>query len=175
MCSWRRSGSKRCREPERHAQPSSAKQPPGPVPPASLPSPRPASAPDYVVYRQVFHHLMALKDRANEVERRGGNGRALGNYYKDRARLNDDQELTFEKIAADCERDVAKLDAQAQRIIDAAHARFPNGKVPAGAQIPPPPPELQRLQQQRIATISSPGPSSQSGPACSWASRGSSN
>ena len=132
---------------------TAAKQQPGPVPPASLPSPRPASAPDYVVYRQVFHHLMALKDRANEVERRGGNGRALGNYYKDRARLNDDQELTFEKIAADCERDVAKLDAQAQRIIDAAHARFPNGKVPAGAQIPPPPPELQRLQQQRIATI----------------------
>lgn len=133
---------------------TAAKQPPpGSVPPASLPSPRPAGAPEYVVYRHVFHHLLALKEHAKEVERRGDNGRALGNFYKDRARLSDDQELTFEKIAADCERDVAKLDAKAQKIIDAAHARFPNGKVPAGALIPPPPPELHKLQLERIATI----------------------
>jgi hypothetical protein len=133
---------------------TAAKQPtPGAAPPASLPSPHPSSAPDYVVYKQVFHHLLALKEHAKDVVRRGGNGRALGNYYKDRARLNDDQELTFEKIAADCERDVAKLDAKAQKIIDAAHARFPDGKVPAGAQLPPPPPELHRLQLERISTI----------------------
>jgi hypothetical protein len=120
---------------------------------ARLSSFTPPAAPDYVVYRHVFHHLLALKEHAKEVERRGGNGRAIGDYYKDRARLKDDQAQAFEKIAADCERDVAKLDAKAQKIIDAAHARFPIGKVPAGAQLPPPPPELHRLQLERIQTI----------------------
>jgi hypothetical protein len=139
--------------PPLNGQTAAKQQPPGPVAPASLPSPRPPAAPDYVVYRHVFHHLLALKEHAKEVERRGGNGRAIGDYYKDRARLKDDQAQAFEKIAADCERDVAKLDAKAQKIIDAAHARFPNGKVPAGAQLPPPPPELHRLQLERIQTI----------------------
>jgi hypothetical protein len=136
-----------------NGQTAAKQQPSGSVPPASLPSPRPANAPEYVVYRHVFHHLLALKEHAKEVERRGGNGRALGDYYKDKAKLRDDQALAFEKIAADCERDLAKLDAKAQRIIDAARARFPNGKVPDGAQLPPPPPELHRLQLERISTI----------------------
>ena len=47
---------------------TAAKQPTaGAAPLASLPSPRPSGALEYVVYRHVFHHLMALKERAKEV------------------------------------------------------------------------------------------------------------
>src|SRR5437870_10373955 len=53
-------------------------------------SPRPADAPEHIIYRMFFHHLMALKDRAADLESRGKNGKGLRSYYKDKARLNDD-------------------------------------------------------------------------------------
>lgn len=42
-----------------------------------------------------------------------------------------------------------KVDKKAQKIIDAARNKFPNGLVPAGQQLPPPPSELKTLQRQR--------------------------
>jgi hypothetical protein len=53
------------------------------------------------------------------------------------------------KIATQCERETAKVEAKAQRIIAAARARFPNGQVASVEQIPPPPPELKKLQRHR--------------------------
>src|SRR5215831_6124976 len=77
---------------------------------ATTQSPHPGRAPEHVVYRVFFHHLMALKDQATEIERKGGDGRGLRSYYKDKARLSDDQALTLDRVAADCEREVASLD-----------------------------------------------------------------
>jgi hypothetical protein len=45
------------------------------------------------------------------------------------------------------------MDAEAKDIIDAAHARYPGGQVPAGEQLPPPPPELKKLQRQRDMAV----------------------
>ena len=116
-------------------------------------SPHPANAPEHIVYRQFFQHLMALKDRANEVERKGGDGRGLRGYFKDKAKLNDDQSSLLDQVAADCERDVAKLDSRAKKIIDAYRAQFPKGKATNSQKLPPLPSELQSLQQQRDMTI----------------------
>jgi hypothetical protein len=44
---------------------------------------------------------------------------------------------------------VKQLDAKAKKIIDELYARYPGGQVPAGEQLPPPPPELQQLQRMR--------------------------
>lgn len=116
-------------------------------------SPRPASAPEQIVYRQFLHHLMALKERAGEIERQGKNGKSLRSHYKDEIGLNDEQANILDQIAADCDREVAALDARAKKIIDAAHARYSNGIVSDGQQLPPPPPELRKLQEQREMII----------------------
>lgn len=112
-------------------------------------SPQPANAPEYVIYRQFFRHLMALKVRAGELERQGRNGQKLRTHYQDLARLTDEQARLLDRVAADCDREVALQDAQAQIIITAFRARFPGDRVPPGQQLPPPPPELRRMQQQR--------------------------
>lgn len=116
-------------------------------------SPRPSRAPEHVIYRQFFRHLMALKERADEVEAQGRSGKALRSHYKDKVKLSDRQSRLLDEIAADCDREVAEMDARAKRIIDDAHARFPNGVVPAGQRVPPPPPELKQMQRQRDSAV----------------------
>jgi len=87
------------------------------------------------------------------LERQGRSGKAVRSYYKDRAGLNDEQSRILDEIAADCEREVAQIDAKAKKIIDALKARYPDGKVPAGEQLPPPPPVLKKMQEQRDMII----------------------
>lgn len=112
-------------------------------------SPSPSQAPEHIVYRQFFRHLVALKGRAEEVKRQGKNGNAFRTYYKDNIGLKDKEASLLDEIATECERETAKVDAKAQRIIDAARARFPNRQAASVEQIPPPPPELKKLQRQR--------------------------
>lgn len=112
-------------------------------------APSPSQAPEHIVYRQFFRHLVALKERAEEVKRQGKNGNAFRTYYKDKIGLKDKEASLLDEIATQCERETAKVDAKAQRIIAAARARFPNGQVASVEQIPPPPPELKKLQRHR--------------------------
>jgi hypothetical protein len=100
-----------------------------------------------------FHHLMSLKDRATEVERKGGNGHGLKSYYADRAQLNQGQAQTLDVIAADCEREVALLDARAKIIIDAYRVRLSARKSLNSGTLPPLPPEIESLQHQRDMSI----------------------
>lgn len=112
-------------------------------------SPSPSQAPEHIVYRQFFRHLVALKQRAAEMESQGKNGKAFRAHYKDKIGLKDKEASLLDEIATECERETAKVDAKAQRIIEAARARFPDGRVASVDQIPPPPPELKKLQRQR--------------------------
>ena len=116
-------------------------------------SPLPARAPEHIVYRQFFRHLLALKERATELERQGKNGNGLRSHYKDKIKLKDKDARALDQIASDCEREIAQIDARAKAIIQSARARFPNGKLPPGQQLPPPPPELKRMQLQRNVLI----------------------
>lgn len=111
--------------------------------------PSPSQAPEHVVYRQFFRHLVALKKRASEVESQGRNGKALRSHYKDKIGLKDKEAALLDEIALESEREVEKVDKKAQKIIDAARNKFPNGLVPAGQQLPPPPAELKALQRHR--------------------------
>jgi hypothetical protein len=118
----------------------------------TIDAPRRARPPEHVVYRFFFHHLMALKDHAAEIERKGGDGRALRAYYKTKANLNDAQGRDLDQIAADCEREVTRLDARAKAIITAFRARA-NAQAGSGKPLPDLPPELKALQQQRDSAI----------------------
>jgi hypothetical protein len=112
-------------------------------------SPHPSQAPEHVIYRQFFRHLVALKERATEVESHGKNGKALREHYKTKIGLKDKDADLLDQIAAECERETAKVDAKAQRIIDNVRRRFPKGELASPDQLPPPPDELKKLQLKR--------------------------
>lgn len=109
--------------------------------------------PDYEVYRMLFHHHMMLKQKAAELEKQGQDGRFLREHYRREAKLTDDEAASFDAIAADCEQQVAKQDAKAKAIIDAAFAKNGNGKLAKGAKPPEPPAELRTLWDERNAII----------------------
>jgi len=105
------------------------------------------------VYWQFFRHLLALRDRASALERAGGIGAGLRSYYKDKAKLTDQQALALDQIASTCAQEVAVLDAQAKVIIDAFRTKVLAKNSLTGGTLPPLPPELRRMQQQRNMII----------------------
>lgn len=111
------------------------------------------SIPDYAVYRHLFHHHIALKQKAQELEQQGKDGKALRSFYQRQAKLSDDEARAFDQIATECEQEVAQQDAKAKAIIDAGLARYPGGKIPEGEKPPEAPPELKALWEDRNAII----------------------
>ena len=105
--------------------------------------------PEHVAYRQLFRHVVFLKQRAQEVERRGEDARSLRAFYQQRAGIDDRQAALLERIAAESEREVAQQDARARAVIDDFRADFPGGQIPQGQRLPPPPAELKALQEER--------------------------
>ena len=112
-------------------------------------SPHPSQAPEHVIYRQFFRHLVALKQRAAEIESHGKSGKALRGHYKTKIELKDKDSDLLDQIADECERETAKVDAKAQKIIDGVRRRFPKGELASVEQLPPPPAELKKLQLKR--------------------------
>lgn len=108
-----------------------------------------APVPEHVIYGLLLHHVYTLKHQSIENERRGKDGSSLRSAYKRKAGLSDYEALTLEKIASECEQEVAQVDARAKVVIDAFRARYPGGRVPQGEMVSPPPPELQAMQKER--------------------------
>ena len=109
--------------------------------------------PEYEIYRQLFHHHVTMKRKAEELEKQGKDARFLREFYKREAKLNDDQARAFDAVASDCEQQVARQDAKAKAIIDAALAKNGNGKLQKDARPPEAPPELRSLWDERNAII----------------------
>jgi hypothetical protein len=111
------------------------------------------SIPDYEVYHQLFHHHVAMKKKAEDLEKLGQDGKFLRGFYQREAKLNNEQARVFDQIASSCEEEVAKQDAKAGAIIDEALAKNGNGKLPNGTSPPEPPAELKHLWDERNAII----------------------
>jgi hypothetical protein len=101
----------------------------------------------------LFHHLVFLKQKADEIERQGKGKSALLSRFQEDAKLTPAQFQQLYLIAADCEQKVAEQDTKAKAIIDAMRARYPDGKIPEGETPPPVPPELLAMQQERDAIV----------------------
>ncbi|MBI4751815.1 MAG: hypothetical protein HY774_25305 [Acidobacteria bacterium] len=106
--------------------------------------------PSQAVYFQLFRQVAALEAKAVESPANADKYRAV---YRNLAGLTDAQNAVLLKTAVDCTRQVNSLDARAKTIIASFRAQFPNGQVPQGKTLPPPPPELLQLQKDRDATI----------------------
>jgi hypothetical protein len=73
--------------------------------------------------------------------------------FREKADLSEVQAHLLTAIATDCVREVAVQDARPREIINTFRLRFPPGKLPIGVKLPPPPPELTQMQQERDAII----------------------
>ena len=109
--------------------------------------------PDFEVYRQLFHHHVTMKQKADEFEKQGKDAKFLREFYKRQAKLTDDQAKAFDDIASDCERLVAQQDAKAKAIRDATLAATGNGKLEKGTSPPDHAAELRALWDERNAII----------------------
>lgn len=110
--------------------------------------------PDFEVYRQMFHHHISMKQKADELDKQGKDGRRLREFYKRQANLTEDEARALEDIASDCEKQVAQQDAKAKQIIDKALAENGNGTLKQGQKKPAEPPEeLRTLWNERNAII----------------------
>ena len=101
--------------------------------------------PEFEVYRLLFHHHVTMKQKAGELEKQGKDAKFLREFYKREAKLSDYEAQEFDAIALSCEEEVARQDAKAKAITDAAFAKSANGKLPKGTKPPDPSPELHSL------------------------------
>jgi hypothetical protein len=129
-----------------------------PAPKAALPqaqeqAQKTSTPPPQVVYSALFHHVIAVKEQAEAEESQGKDASSLRSVFREKADLSEVQAHLLSVIAVDCVREVAAQDARAQVIISAFKVRFPPGRLPPGVKLPPPPPELKLMQQERDAMI----------------------
>ncbi|MGH9769288.1 MAG: hypothetical protein ACREAB_17830 [Blastocatellia bacterium] len=121
------------------------------------PKRKPVSAaepvPEQIVYSSFFHLVVNVKQQADETRSSGKNAASLDSYFQKHIGLDNDQARLLNDIADQCVAGVAVKDELAQRIIINFRSKFPNGRVPKGTKLPPPPPELAGLQQERNAII----------------------
>ena len=114
---------------------------------------QPQAIPEFEVYRQLFHHHVTMKKKADELEKQGKDAKFLREFYKHHAKLTDDQAKAFDEIATKCEEEVAKQDAKAKAIINQVLAKNGNGQLPKDTRPAEPPPELRTLWDERNAII----------------------
>ena len=120
------------------------------VTPGEGATPKPRTA---VVYSAFFQMVVDLEKQALELESEGAKGETLRSYVQAQANLTDDQARKLGAIAAACVEQVAQQDEKALQVIEKFQSQFPGGRIPKGTKIPPPPPELNVLQQERDQII----------------------
>jgi hypothetical protein len=117
-----------------------------------LPYP-PIYVPDPVKYSTFFHFVVDLQKQANELERAGKDGSSLRMHIQIEAGLDYEEARMLNEIAAACIEKVDQQDRKAMAVIEKFRSQFPGGRIPTGKKLPPPPPELQAMQQERDMII----------------------
>jgi len=108
---------------------------------------------DYVAYKQLFHHVLALKKVADEAAAAGQDRSSLRSLIRNQAGLNELGGQLLENQAVQCGEQLDAQSAQAKVIVDEIHARYPYGILNPSMPRPAPDPRLHDLQQQRNTTV----------------------
>ncbi len=106
--------------------------------------------PQHILYGRLFRHVASCQRQAIVWDRMGRDGSRLRGLYQRKARLSATHSAALIAIAQDCESEVAAYDQRAREIILAAR------RTNAGGQrqpVPPPPAELDALQQSRDKAV----------------------
>jgi hypothetical protein len=116
-------------------------------------APKRDNLPEHVVYKHLFHHVAALKRKAEEAESQGKDATQFRTHFKRQAQLGDEEVQILNDIAIECDRQMKVQDERARVIILAYKAQYPGGRVPHGELPKPPPPELRALSEERDAIV----------------------
>jgi hypothetical protein len=115
--------------------------------------PQDQNIPQDVIYDQMFRHIKELNKKADEEASQGKDGTHFRTLYKRLAKLDDRQAQALDDISADVDREVAKLNKRALKVISDLRARNPEGKLAKGELPPAPPAELKALSDERRNVI----------------------
>jgi len=124
-----------------------------PRPAAQMSQPQAAEVPVQVMYKHLFHHVIALKKKAAEVEKEGKNATQFRTHFIRKANLTPEQAGVLEEVASQLEQDELLLAARAKPLIATYKAQYPGGQVPHGQTPAPPPEELKQLSAEHDASI----------------------
>lgn len=103
--------------------------------------------PDAVLYRVLFHHAAAFKDKADDVERLGRDASSFRNHLAHKLNLSPDQVITLNTVALEYREDAADTERQLNESVARFHAQY--GVLPEGQPRPPLPPEAAYLLSER--------------------------
>jgi hypothetical protein len=109
--------------------------------------------PEHVPYMFLFSHHYSNLQKADELAQQGKDDSQYRLMFKRRAGLSDYQAQALDQVTRDCQQEVVQQDAKAQAVLAEFRKQYPIGKLPEGVTLPPPPPELTQLQQERDAII----------------------
>ncbi|MDQ1640407.1 MAG: fructose,6-bisphosphatase [Pyrinomonadaceae bacterium] len=112
-----------------------------------------ANIPEHVIYKHLFHHVMALKRKAEDVEKEGKDATQFKTHFTRKATLTPEQSSALEEVASELEQEEQMIAERAKPLIAAYKAQYPNGQVPHGQTPVPPPPELRKLSEERDASV----------------------
>lgn len=107
--------------------------------------------PEHILYESVFRFDLSFRKRALEQELTGQKVTGLKTYFKDEANLTQEEDELLKKISFEYLIAIQPVDNQAVQLLDDLRSQFPDGMVPEGQEVPPPPPALAALQDQRNA------------------------
>lgn len=105
--------------------------------------------PDYIVFDVLFNMVGQLDREADKLESEGSSGKIWRDYLKDRAGLNDEELMVLKEVAKKFVTELEPVHNRAMEIVAERRAKYPNGLAQKGEKMPPPSPELDRLQQRR--------------------------
>lgn len=109
--------------------------------------------PEHVPYIFLFEHLRHLKKKSDEFKNQGKDGSGFQRRFKKTLVIDDDQFARLEEIALSLEPELEAVDKKAEKVIKEFKKTYPEGVVPPGTVIPPPPAELTALQEERNRLI----------------------
>ncbi len=116
----------------------------------------PAVPPGRVPLPLLYRHFLAYQnhlDRAGTaLDKQGKNGAGLHNHFQQKLGFSDDQFGAVRQTALRLEAELQQQDVKAKAVIEATRAKFPR-TVESPADLPPVPPELVQLQQERDSLI----------------------
>ena len=113
-----------------------------------IPTEAPAITLNGPTYRLFFRYAGWADKKAAELAA-AGKATSLTSIHIRGAGLTEDQNRSLLGEVRAFLQQVEALDARARQIIEQAHRRRPNGYLLPGQPLPPPPPELGELQQQK--------------------------
>lgn len=105
--------------------------------------------PTFVLYDRMFRTIIRVRAIAETQRLKGERVTLMKTYFKDEAQLSDEENEILEQLATEFIEAVQPINDEAGELIGQIRETFPDGIVPNGEQVPPPPKELENLQNKR--------------------------